>query len=129
MVISQIYFAMMVLSKFSLFYADDWNMRDVEMEMDLLTVVDRLTGAMEEASAKFDRLPDKKPWFQLSQKIQQIRVQFDLMLAAEHHPLSPLPDMQRDGTLPTAGAPFSFNQFDLLDDFWQNLWENTYSVH
>lgn len=104
-------------------------MRDIEMEMDFSTVVDRVTGAMEDASVKFDRLPDKKPWFQLSQKVQQIRVQFDLMLAAEHRLLSSLPDMQRDGTSPAAGAPFSFNQFDLLDDFWQNLSENTYSVH
>ncbi|PMD47828.1 hypothetical protein L207DRAFT_416925 [Hyaloscypha variabilis F] len=124
---SQIYFAMMVLSKFSFFHAEDWNMRDVEMEMDLSTVVDRVSGAMEEASAKFDRLPDKKPWLQLSQKVRQIRVQFDLMLAAEDRSLSSLSDMQRNGTLP--GAPFSFNQFDLLDDFWQNMSENTYGVN
>jgi hypothetical protein len=118
---------MMVLSKFSFFHAEDWNMRDIEMEVDLSTVVDRVSAAMEEASTKFDRLPDKKPWLQLSQKVRQIRVQFDLMLAAEDRPLSSLSDVQRNRTLP--GAPFSFSQFDLLDDFWQNMSENTYSVN
>ncbi len=102
-------------------------MRDIEMEVDLSTVVDRVSAAMEEASTKFDRLPDKKPWLQLSQKVRQIRVQFDLMLAAEDRPLSSLSDVQRNRTLP--GAPFSFSQFDLLDDFWQNMSENTYSVN
>jgi hypothetical protein len=130
MVTSQMYFAMMILSKFSLFHVEDWNINEVEIGMDLSTVVDRVAMMMEETSARFDHLVDKRPWLQLSQKIRQIRVRFDRVLASENSPIhSLLPAIQGRGTLSATDAALSFNQFDLLDDgFWQNLSENTYHV-
>lgn len=126
-VVGQTYFAMMMLSKFSLFNAEDWNPNDVETSMNLSAVVDRVTMMMEEMSAKFDHSVDKKPWLHLSQRIRQIGVRFDRLVANENRSLPlPAPVVQREGPLISQSDQFAFNQFDLLDDsFWQTLSDNT----
>lgn len=129
-VVGQLCFAMMILSKFSLFHAEDWNINELEMGMNLSTVVDRLAMIMEGMSVKFDHSVEKKPWLQISQKIRQIQVRFDRLLAGENRTIYSLdPTIQGGGTVSATNVAFSFNQFDLLDDgFWQNLVEHTYNV-
>ncbi|KAE8443874.1 hypothetical protein EG329_001283 [Mollisiaceae sp. DMI_Dod_QoI] len=118
----QICFAMMTLSQLSLFRADDWDGSNVESWLDLPTLIDRLVRVMEDASAKYDKMEDIKPWLQFSRRMRQVKVRFEFLLASE----KTLPDSTRcltqDQNETTATLPSFLDQFDLFDDeFWQSL--------
>ncbi len=106
---------MMTLSKLLLFDAEDWDPKKVPTAIHLSIVVERLATVLADASLRYDRKEDNKPWFNLSQRIRQIGVLFEHLLASENRSLDSFP-------LFTQGILGEFNQFDLLDDgFWQSL--------
>lgn len=110
-----IYFAMMTLSKFSLFNAEDWNPDQLPKSLNLSILLDQMARVMEDASARYDRIYDNKPWLIVSRKMRQIGVQFEHLLASENRSLDSLP-------LLTQGIMGEWKQFDLVDDaFWQSL--------
>jgi len=118
----QMYFAMMTLSKLSLFRAEDWDVSNVQIIVDLPTFIDRLVMMMEDGSARYDKRDDIKPWLQLSRRMRQVKIRFELLLASEKPLLdSALPSTQeRDDT--TAAMPYFIDQFNLFDEaFWQSL--------
>ncbi|KAF8861021.1 hypothetical protein BDZ45DRAFT_713411 [Acephala macrosclerotiorum] len=101
----QMYFAMMTLSKLSLFRADDWDMN-------------RVVEMMENASAIYDLRKDDKPWLKISRRMRQVRIRFDRLLASENRKL--LANIQEgDGS---ANAIPRFSDFDFLyEGFWRGV--------
>ncbi|CZR62765.1 uncharacterized protein PAC_12662 [Phialocephala subalpina] len=112
----QMYFAMMTLSKLSLFRADDWDMSNMQATLDLCTLLDRVVEMMERASEKYDLREDDKPWLKISRRMRQVRVRFDRLLASENRAV--FGGQEGDGE---AGAIPRFSDFDMLyDEFWHN---------
>lgn len=124
-VVAQIYSAMNILSKLTLFDAEDWDSSNVLSTINLSSLLDRIVTRIEEASARYDRTDHaRQPWLHISRKMRQVQVVFDRMLASENRALLSLPASRaEDGGMDT---PFYLNNFDLLDDgFWQTLPDGT----
>lgn len=119
---SQIYSVMTILSKLSLFNAEDWDASNVQTTLDLSTVLDRATAMTEAASAKYDVRKHNKPWLNITQRMRQVKVRFERLLANENRlSAAVIPGIQGQGDSINIMPSFS-SEFDLLDDrFWQSL--------
>ncbi|RDW65182.1 hypothetical protein BP5796_09874 [Coleophoma crateriformis] len=113
--------AMSILSKLMLFHAEDWDISNVPLEMDLPTFISWAVALLEDGSSRYDRVgSSKQPWLQLSRKIKLVGVRFDGLMTIENNRLfSQTVDQTRDESMAT---PLDLNTFDLFDDaFWQLL--------
>lgn len=117
----QMYFAMMTLSKLSLFRADDWDMSNMQATLDLCALLDRVVEMMENASAIYDLREDDKPWLKISGRMRQVRIRFDRLLASENRSL--LVSIQ-EGDRSANSVP-QFSDFDFLyEGFWHGIPDN-----
>ena len=107
----QMYFAMMTLSKLSLFRADDWDMSNMQATLHHCTLLDRVVEMMEHASTIYDLREDDKPWLKISRRMRQVRLRFDRLLAGENR--AALDGQEGEGD---AGAIQRFLDFDILYD-------------
>ncbi|RDW59433.1 hypothetical protein BP6252_12520 [Coleophoma cylindrospora] len=113
--------AMSVSSKLMLFHAEDWDVNNVPLEMDLPTLIGWAVALIEDGSSRYDRVgSSKQPWLELSRKIKLVGDRFNGLMAMENNRLFPQPvDQARDESMTNL---FNVNTFDLFDDaFWQLL--------
>jgi len=118
----QTFFAMMTMSKLSLFDAEDWDMNNVPNSINFCTVLERIAEVIEDGSARYDRSDENKPWLCVGRKMRQIRVHFERLLASENRSMTSLDP----SPLATQGPMRDLDRFYLFDDiFWQNLADDT----
>jgi len=118
--LKHMYLALTALSKLSLFYAEDWDMSNVQSTRNIFTLIDHAVAMMEDSSSRYDRMHcNKQPWLHASRKMRQVRIQFDRLLANANRSVPLSVTQTREGVV---APPFYLNNFDLLDDeFWQAL--------
>lgn len=75
---ARMYCVLMILSKLSLFVAEDWDSSNVQKTtLDLSTLLNRVATMTEALSARHDLRDDIKPWLQFTYKLRQVKVRFE----------------------------------------------------
>lgn len=119
----QMVHAIAVLSKLSLFEADDWDLNYVRTTVDLSAILDNLLKRTRKNLGGYTQLEQDGGRFEAARKVEMLKIWYDTKLAAEAQRVEPGCTLS-GGTEAGAGAgdSLSGNHFDLFgDEFWQGI--------